>query len=76
VVGWVALGAGVNAALNWDKDVLGGYARADAGVDLRLGPRRIRLAVGWVEAAFTEKSPEFEPGPQRDLAFTVMAWSR
>jgi len=74
VVGWVGLGAGIIGAASWARNVLGDYARADAGVDLRFGRRQVRFAAGWVQAALTENQPEFEPGHQRYLAFTVAAW--
>jgi hypothetical protein len=71
VVGWIGLGLGFTVASNWDLNVGGGYLRADAGLDLRVGGKRVRLSTGWVEGAFTEEASSREPGPQHYLAFTL-----
>jgi hypothetical protein len=75
-VGWIGLGAGINGGGNWDLNLGGGYARADAGVDLGAGARRVRLSVGWVVSAWTEDRSELEPGRQQYLAFTLLVGSR
>jgi hypothetical protein len=79
VVGWIALGVGIGGAtglLSDSANILGVYGRADAGVDLGAGSRKVRLSVGWVQATYTETSPDREPGPQQYLAFTLAIGSR
>ena len=80
VVAWLGLGGGFSGAINvipgWDVNVIGLYGRADAGVDLRAGDRRLRLSAGWVQAAYTEIAPERDPGRQRYLAFTLVLGPR
>jgi hypothetical protein len=72
VAGWISLGAGFQGAGNWDLSVVGGYARIDAGLDLGGSEQhRLRLSVGWVEAAFDEARSELSPGHQRYLAFSL-----
>jgi hypothetical protein len=74
VAGWIGLGVGMGGAtglLSDSANILGVYGRADAGVDLGAGSRKVRLSVGWVQATYTETSPDREPGPQQYLAFTL-----
>jgi hypothetical protein len=74
VAGGIGLGVGLGVAtglLNDSANIIGVYGRADAGVDLGTGGRKVRLAVGWVRATYTESSADREPGPQQYLAFTL-----